>query len=103
MTEMMGGWSQPVALGAAGVIVALAVLSGNLLLEHRRRQQAEMQARHHLATMAQGMGLSIARSIVEAHRGEIQAENNPDKGATVRFTIPVASSRGRAHDQSNVS
>jgi C4-dicarboxylate-specific signal transduction histidine kinase len=40
-----------------------------------------------------GMGLSIARSIVEAHRGAIQAENNPDKGATVRFTIPVASSR----------
>ena len=38
-----------------------------------------------------GMGLSIARSIIEAHRGNIHAENNPDKGATVRFTIPTAS------------
>ena len=45
-------WTQPYALGAAAVIIALAFLSGNLLLEHRRRQRAEMQARHHLATMA---------------------------------------------------
>lgn len=35
-----------------GGIVALALLSGNLLLEHRRRQPAEMQVRHHLAMMA---------------------------------------------------
>jgi C4-dicarboxylate-specific signal transduction histidine kinase len=50
--DQTGGWKQPYALGAAAVIVALAFLSGNLMLEHRRRQQAEMQARHHLATMA---------------------------------------------------
>ena len=42
-------------------------------------------------TEGMGMGLSIARSIIEAHRGKIHAENNPDKGATVRFTIPITS------------
>ena len=37
-----------------------------------------------------GMGLSISRNIIEAHGGSIKAENNPDAGATIRFTIPVA-------------
>ena len=41
-------------------------------------------------TKAQGMGvgLSIARSIIQAHGGRIYAENNRDRGATVRFSIP---------------
>jgi PAS domain S-box-containing protein len=38
-----------------------------------------------------GLGLSIARSLVEAHGGQICAENNPAGGATVRFTLPIAS------------
>jgi len=36
-----------------------------------------------------GLGLSISRSIVEAHKGRIWAENNPDCGATFYFTLPV--------------
>jgi two-component system sensor kinase FixL len=35
-----------------------------------------------------GMGLSLARSIIEAHTGKIWAENDPDKGATFYFEIP---------------
>lgn len=37
-----------------------------------------------------GMGLSIARRIIEAHRGEIRAENNPEGGATFRVRLPMA-------------
>jgi two-component system sensor kinase FixL len=36
-----------------------------------------------------GMGLSIARTIVEAHHGQIWAENNSEVGATFYFTVPV--------------
>jgi signal transduction histidine kinase len=37
-----------------------------------------------------GIGLTIARSIIEAHDGELEAENNPDAGATFSFTLPVS-------------
>src|SRR6202035_4969012 len=36
-----------------------------------------------------GMGLSICRSIVEAHRGRIWAASNGAQGAVIRFTLPV--------------
>jgi signal transduction histidine kinase len=37
-----------------------------------------------------GLGLAIARGIVEAHGGKIWAENRPQGGAQVSFTLPVA-------------
>ena len=39
-----------------------------------------------------GVGLSISRSIIEAHGGRMWAETNTSGGATFRFTLPAASS-----------
>jgi C4-dicarboxylate-specific signal transduction histidine kinase len=36
-----------------------------------------------------GMGLSVVRTIVEAHNGRIQAQNNIGRGATLRVSLPV--------------
>jgi signal transduction histidine kinase len=35
-----------------------------------------------------GMGLSICRSIIEAHGGRVWATTNVPRGAVVQFTLP---------------
>lgn len=40
------------------------------------------------ATGGAGLGLAIARGIVEAHGGQIWAESQPEQGTRVRFTLP---------------
>jgi PAS domain S-box-containing protein len=52
--------------------------------------QADETARH-----GRGLGLFIARGIVEAQNGEIRAESRPGAGATFSFTLPLASVRER--------
>ena len=38
-----------------------------------------------------GIGLTISKSIIDAHRGQIWAEPNQTGGATFRFTLPFDS------------
>jgi two-component system sensor histidine kinase KdpD len=46
------------------------------------------QGRDHLTGM--GLGLPIARTVVEAHDGRIWVESRPGEGATFSFTLPFA-------------
>ena len=43
-----------------------------------------------------GLGLSIARSIIEAHGGRIRAQNNSKAGATFRVILPPCDPQGLA-------
>jgi two-component system, LuxR family, sensor kinase FixL len=39
-----------------------------------------------------GLGLSVCRTIIAAHRGKLWATNNADRGATFHFSLPIGKS-----------
>jgi signal transduction histidine kinase len=45
-----------------------------------------------------GMGLSIVRTIIESHGGQIWAENRNTGGAIFRFTLPLANTKSAVTD-----
>jgi two-component system, LuxR family, sensor kinase FixL len=45
-----------------------------------------------------GLGLSVCRTIMAAHRGKLWATNNANRGATFHFSLPVGASDGEVRD-----
>jgi signal transduction histidine kinase len=45
-----------------------------------------------------GLGLSVCRTIINAHGGKLWAEHNSDRGATFRLSLPVKDLRTRRQD-----
>lgn len=59
-----------------------------------RFYQGRMQARP--AVAGSGLGLALAKKVVEAHGGRIWVESDLGKGTAVRFILPLARSGGNA-------
>jgi signal transduction histidine kinase len=57
-------------------------------LPHIFEQFYRSEKSRNRATGGAGLGLAIARGIVEAHGGKIGVESDPGKGARFYFTIP---------------
>jgi two-component system, LuxR family, sensor kinase FixL len=76
---------------AAGDMVQLSVIDTG---EGFARADAERLFEPFYTTKAEGigLGLSISRSIVEAHGGQIWAEPNADRGSRFCFCLPVSTS-----------
>ena len=74
--------------GAEGVVVE--VEDSGVGIEPERLERI-FEAFYTTRPEGMGMGLSICRTIIEAHGGRLWAESNKDKGATFRFTVPASS------------
>ena len=83
-----------VALQAPGFTLVSVSDTGSGISEEVRRRLFEP----FMTTKKEGMGvgLSICRSIVEAHGGSIWADNNASGGATFSFTLPLAEASANA-------
>jgi signal transduction histidine kinase len=68
--------------------VQVAVLDSGTGIDETALDQV-FQAFYTTKAAGMGMGLTIARAIVEAHGGRLEARNNPTGGATFSFTLPL--------------
>ncbi|HXM40556.1 MAG TPA: ATP-binding protein [Bryobacteraceae bacterium] len=82
----------------AGVVISVTDRGPGIPAEEQRqifeRYYRGKHGRGHLTGM--GMGLPIARQVVEAHNGRVWVESRPGEGATFSFTLPLA------HEEANV-
>jgi C4-dicarboxylate-specific signal transduction histidine kinase len=70
-----------------GILVAVRDSGPGIDPEHLDRI---FEPFHTTKTSGLGMGLSICRSIIDAHGGRLWAEANQPRGAVFRFTLPPA-------------
>ncbi len=64
----------------------------NLFIPFRRSGRAREKA------PGVGLGLSVARRIVEAHRGRIEVDSRPGVGSTFRVRLPLARAVAHPHE-----
>jgi signal transduction histidine kinase len=70
-----------------GVLVAVRDSGPGINPEHIERV---FEAFYTTKSSGVGMGLSICRSIINAHGGRLWAESNDPRGAVFQFTLPGA-------------
>jgi signal transduction histidine kinase len=72
--------------GANGIVIQVRDSGDGIAPENLPRV---FQSFFSTKTDGMGMGLSISRTLVEAHGGRIGAENGPGRGAVFQVELPV--------------
>ena len=89
---MVGGPTRSLAIssaaGPSGFVTVSIQDSGSGISEEVAAQLFQPFVTSKASGM--GIGLSICRTIIEAHGGRIWFENGPDRGTIFRFTLPKA-------------
>ena len=80
----------------SGVLVAVRDSGPGIDPEHLERV---FEAFYTTKSSGTGMGLSICRSIIDAHGGRLWAEANEPRGAVFQFTLPSAGSPAPESDK----
>jgi signal transduction histidine kinase len=86
----------PASLANNGLFVEVAVSDDGIGIEPANRERifeafAQVEPSHS-PTQGTGLGLTIARRLVELHGGTITVESEPGRGSCFRVCIPVAHS-----------
>jgi signal transduction histidine kinase len=83
-----GGTVPPLSQAGAAVVVEIADTGCGIAPEHLPRL-FDPGFTTKGAGVGTGLGLAITYRIVESHRGRIEVESAPSRGATFRITLPV--------------
>lgn len=76
-----------------GIVVAVTDQGGGVPADEQRRVFRRLYRADHPLIQGlgdTGVGLSIAKALVEAHGGQIWFESEPGKGSTFQFIIPLS-------------
>jgi signal transduction histidine kinase len=73
--------------GAAGILVAVHDSGPGVAPEHLQRV---FEPFYTTKNSGLGMGLSICRSIIDAHGGRLWADADQPRGTVFQFTLPAA-------------
>jgi two-component system, OmpR family, sensor histidine kinase BaeS len=82
------GGSVTVTAGASGSGASVTVRDTGTGLDADALEHAFDRFYRSSSSTGSGLGLPIARNLVEAHGGEIEIESQPGSGTAVRFSLP---------------
>lgn len=82
-----------ITLSAADSLIAVSVQDTGMGIEPKDQQRIfskfeQVAGKHPNGVTGTGLGLPLAKEIVEKHGGQIRVESAPGKGSTFTFTLP---------------